>query len=270
MQAIPIQQVAGGEIMVNGRTVTEEAIDQEVQYHPAPSLEEARKEAARALSIRTMLITEAERQGITGEDRQTAETQEEAQIRMLLDQELDNPEPDDAACRQYFDSNRERFRSPSRYHVSHIFRPAPADNAEARVAARERCRRIIRVCQADSSRFTRLAFKHSKCPSAEAGGDMGVVGPGDTAHDFEKALDRLPEGEISTHPLETRYGFHVVWLHERQRGELLPYEAVKEKIATYLKESVWRRSVSQYLQILAGRSRIEGIDLGGADNPLVQ
>jgi len=71
-------------------------------------------------------------------------------------------------------------------------------------------------------------------------------------------------------PLETRYGFHVVWLHERRRGELLPYEAVREKIATYLKESVWRRSVSQYLQILAGRSRIEGIDLNGADNPLVQ
>lgn len=270
MQAIPIQQVAGGEIMVNGRTITEEAIDQEVQYHPASSLDEARKEAARALSIRTMLITEAERQGITGEDRQTTETQEEAQIRMLLDQELDNPEPDEAACRQYYDSNRERFRSPSRNHVSHIFRPAPADDADARVAARERCRRIIRVCQADPSRFTRLAFKHSKCSSAEAGGDMGTVGPGDTSHDFEKALDRLPEGEIAAYPQETRYGFHVIWLHERQRGEQLPFEAVHEKIATYLKESVWRRSVSQYLQILAGRSRIEGIDLGGADNPLVQ
>jgi len=270
MQAIPIQQVAGGEILVNGHTITEDAIDQEVQYHPASSLQEARKEAARALSIRTMLITEAARQGITGEDRQTAESQEEAQIRQLLDQELDNPEPDEAACRQYFESNRERFRTPSEYRVSHIFRPAPADDADARVAALERCRRIIRVCLADPSRFTRIAFQHSRCPSAESGGDMGVIGPGDTSHDFEKALDRLPEGDISPHPLETRYGFHVVWLHERRRGELLPYEAVREKIATYLKESVWRRSVSQYLQILAGRSRIEGIDLNGADNPLVQ
>ena len=270
MQGIPIQQFAGGEIRVNGRTVTEEAIDQEIQYHPAASLGEARKEAARALSIRTMLITEAERQGITGENRQTAETQEEAQIRLLLEQELDNPEPDEAACRQYYDSNRERFRSPSRYHVSHIFRPAPTDDAEARVAARERCRRIIRVCQSDPGRFTRLSLKHSRCPSAESGGDMGVIGPGDTSHDFEKALERLPEGQLSTHPLETRYGFHVVWLHERHRGEQLPYEAVREKIATYLKESVWRRSVSQYLQILAGRSRIEGIDLNGTDNPLVQ
>ena len=270
MQAIPIQQVAGGEILVNGRTITEDAIDQEVQYHPASTLQQARSAAARALAIRTLLLTEAERQGIDASDRQTAETEEEALIRRLLQRELDNPEPDEEACQKYFDSNRERFRAPSRYRVSHVFRPAPTDDADARVAARERCRRIIRVCQADPARFQRLALKHSRCPSAEAGGDLGVVGPGETSHDFEKALDRLPEGELTAHPLETRYGFHVVWLHERQRGELLPYDAVREKIATYLRESVWRRSVSQYLQILAGRSRIEGIDLAGAENPLVQ
>jgi len=132
MQAIPIQQVAGGEILVNGHTITEDAIDQEVQYHPASSLQEARKEAARALSIRTMLITEAARQGITGEDRQTAESQEEAQIRQLLDQELDNPEPDEAACRQYFESNRERFRTPAN---------TASPTSSARPGRRRRCPR---------------------------------------------------------------------------------------------------------------------------------
>ena len=270
MQAIPIQQVAGGEILVNGRTITEEAINEELQYHPAPSVEEARREAAKALSIRALLLSEAERLGISGEDRQTAESEEEAKIRRLLAQELDNPEPDESACREYFESNRERFRTPSQYHVSHVFRPAPTDDADARIAARERCRRIIRVSLREPERFARLALKHSKCPSAEFGGDMGVVSAGDTSLDFERALQRLPAGEISPYPVETRYGFHAIWLHERQEGELLPYEAVRQKIADYLRESVWRRSVSQYLQILAGRSRIQGIDLAGADNPLVQ
>lgn len=270
MQAIPIQQVAGGEIMVNGRTITEDAINQEMQYHPAATVNEARNQAARALAIRALLLTEAERRGIDASDRQTAESEEEALVRRLLERELDNPEPDEKACQKYFESNRERFRTPSQYHVSQVFRPAPTDDADARVAARERCRRIIRVCQQDPARFQRLALRHSRCPSAEFGGDMGVVRSGETSLDFDRALERLPEGEISSHPLETRYGFHVVWLHERQRGDLLPYEAVRQNIANYLRESVWRRSVSQYVQILAGRSRIHGIDLSGAENPLVQ
>jgi len=270
MQTIPIQQVAGGEILVNGRIITAEAINQELQYHPAPTVDRARYDAARALAVRTLLLSEADRLGISGADRQTAESEDEAKIRKLLDQTLDNPAPDEAACRQYFESNRTRFRTPGRYRVSHIFRPAPADDADARVAARERCRRIIRVTRHDPARFERLALAHSRCPSAESGGDLGVVGPGDTAREFEQALDLLPVGEVSAHPLETRYGFHVVWLRERQSGEPLPYERVRQKIADYLQEAVWRRSVSQYLRILAGRSRIQGIDLDAVSDPLVQ
>ena len=55
-------------IRVNDREIPDRAIDAEVQYHPAASLAEARKEAALALVIRELLLQEAERLGVKGTD----------------------------------------------------------------------------------------------------------------------------------------------------------------------------------------------------------
>lgn len=50
----------------------------------------------------------------------------------------------------------------------------------------------------------------------------------------------------------------------------LPYEAVQDWIADYLKNQSWQRAVSQYIQILAGDAKISGFRLKAADTPLVQ
>jgi peptidyl-prolyl cis-trans isomerase C len=70
--------------------------------------------------------------------------------------------------------------------------------------------------------------------------------------------------------VKTRFGYHVLRLDRRIGGAQLPFEAVRERIAAYLREHVWRRAVSQYLQLLVGQAEIEGIELNGASSPLVQ
>lgn len=258
-------------IRINDRSITDDDINREMQHHPADSAEEARRQAAVALSVRELLLAEADRLGIDGaRAAEEGTTIEEARIRELLDREVECPEPDEDACRNFFDKNRDRFRTPPAYDVSHILRPAATDDAAGRSRARARCKRILRVVQADPERFARLARRHSRCPSAEAGGHLGVIGPGQTSPDFERALERAPVGEPSRHPLETRYGFHVVWLHARDPGRPLTFDEAHGRIASYLRESVWRRAVSQYVRVLAGRNEIHGVDLGATDNPLVQ
>ncbi len=259
-----------GPIRINNHMVTEEDIAREMQYHPAENLREARHQAALALSIRALLVSEAERLGITGKVADNMPAGEDDRIRTLLERELNIPEPDETACRNYFSKNRSRFHGPSRYQVSHIFRPAPADDADARAAARNRCRRLIRVLRAEPQRFGRLARRHSRCPSAEMDGLLGEVMPGQTCSEFERALEHLPAGEVSAYPIETRYGFHVIWLHQKKSGEHLLFETVRPVIEEYLRESVWRRAVSQYLRILAGRAEIHGIELDVSKSPLVQ
>jgi peptidyl-prolyl cis-trans isomerase C len=270
-QAIPIvQHTSPAEIRVNGRVISEAEINRELQYHPADSLQTARQQAATALAVRALLLSEAERLGVGAARGADPEATDEARIAALLDQEVARPEPDEDACRRWFERNGAQLRGADRYRVSHIFRPAPPAAVRHRVAARNRCRRLIQILQADPARFSRLAREHSRCPSAAQDGLLGDVGPGQTCPEFERALGHLAVGTVSPYPLETRYGFHVVWLHEREQGAGLPFEQARPLVEDYLRESVWRRSVNQYLRILAARADVRGISLDAADSPLVQ
>ncbi|WP_295814917.1 tRNA (adenosine(37)-N6)-dimethylallyltransferase MiaA, partial [uncultured Nitratireductor sp.] len=57
------------------------------------------------------------------------------------------------------------------------------------------------------------------------------------ALDEVRALLALEPGALCAAPVETRYGFHIIRLERRHEGRELPYEAVAERIADYLRES---------------------------------
>ena len=63
---------------------------------------------------------------------------------------------------------------------------------------------------------------------------------------------------------------HVVYVDQRIEGLQLPYEAVAQDIRRELYQRVWQKSVAQYLQTLVGAADIQGIQLAGADSPLLQ
>src|SRR4029078_5531394 len=75
----------------------------------------------------------------------------------------------------------------------------------------------------------------------------------------------LAPGELCAEPVATRYGFHIVRLARKTEGRVVPYEAVAEHIADYLRESVQRRAKSQYVARLASGARIEGVELASAE-----
>jgi peptidyl-prolyl cis-trans isomerase C len=70
--------------------------------------------------------------------------------------------------------------------------------------------------------------------------------------------------------VNTRYGFHIVAVEKRSAGRQVPYEAVHTQIAERLAARVRAKALAQYVRILAGQAAIDGVELGGADSPLVQ
>ncbi len=250
-------------LAVNGVEIPLTAVEAEVQYHPAGSLDDARRQAAEALVVRELLLQEAARQGIAGE------TPEEI-VAALLEEALSTPEADETTCRRYYDNNRRRFRSPDLYEAQHILIAAAPDDDEARAAATRRALTLLAELGRNPEAFEPLAREHSDCPSKDMGGHLGQVTRGSTVPEFETYLCSLDEGELCPTPVESRYGIHIVRLLRREPGRDLPYEAVREKIAGYLRDHAWRMGVRQYLQVLAGQARIEGIELAAATSPLVQ
>ena len=58
--------------------------------------------------------------------------------------------------------------------------------------------------------FELLAKKHSQDTSAERGGDLGYFRRGQLEPAFERALDKLKNGQYSAFPVKTDLGWHIV------------------------------------------------------------
>lgn len=248
-------------IEINGVLISDREINVESAHHDG-GIVERQNRAAVALTVRNLLLQRAAELGMAPADESGADDLIDA----LLTREVRTPDPDDAACRRYYDANRELFRGADHADVRHILLAAAPDDAHARDRARELAEALIAELGDEPTRFPELARAHSACPSREQGGSLGRIGRGQTVPEFESRVLRLPIG-LCARPLETRYGYHVVRVEARETGRPLDYDEVRERIAGYLTDQGWRQAVRQYLQWLAGRSRIKGIDLSAEPRP---
>ncbi len=273
----PPSRAVGAGIMppvsVNGVAISRKDIAAETQNFPADNPGAAWHAATRALVVRHLLLEEAQRLGIFIEPQADAdgriETGEDAVLRALIEREVQMPVADEEALRRFYDNNRKRFVTPPLFEADHILIAARRQDGDAFAEARERVASLAGLLKREPERFAELARDCSDCPSREVGGSLGQISLGDTTPEFETALTGLAVGEISA-PVESRYGVHLIRLVRKIEGSLLPFEAVKEQIATYLEEHVRRQATAQYISLLVGRADIRGITLNGAATPLVQ
>jgi len=100
----------GMAIYVNEIEITDAEIGQEMQYHPAPSQEEAWHLAAQSLVIRQLLMQQAASNGLIQDvDTITPVETEEDTIDQLLQQDVIVPEADEATCRRFYDTHPDSF-----------------------------------------------------------------------------------------------------------------------------------------------------------------
>lgn len=256
-------------IRVNGVVLPQHMIASEAQHHPARTPRAAAASAARALIVRTLLLEEASRRNIAAVPEWVAEgkreTEDEARIRALLDASVPISEPTEQECRDHYETNPARFRSPDLFEASHILFAAPTDDREASATAEAKARAAIDEITLRPERFETIARARSDCSSAKSGGRLGQFGPGETVPEFEPVLATLAAGSIAGAPVRTRFGAHVVRLDARISGKALPFEYVQPRIAMFLAERQWRLDVARFIDGLVANAVIEGMDVAGRE-----
>ncbi len=255
------------DLVVNGETVPQAAIAAEAQNHEAPRGKPgiAWRKAANAVAVRTLLLQEARRRGLTPDPAEVGpgryETEEEALIRGLLDEAVDVARPSEDALRTEWERDPSRFRSPPLWEVSHILCACDPRDEALKHAALARAAALTERAQADPRAFGRLARENSDCGSKGSDGALGQLGPGDTVPEFEAALRRLGDGEITSEPVLSRHGWHVIRMDAVAEGEVLPYETVRPKIAEAMEKAAWAREARSFIDRLVASAEISGADL---------
>ncbi|MEQ3657784.1 MAG: peptidylprolyl isomerase [Glaciecola sp.] len=257
------------DIVVNGSVIHAAEIDTEIQYHPADTRRNAAVKAAETLILGELLIQKAIEKGLTdAHDRNLIEQQPDL-IDSLIESEAAFPQASEQECLNYFEANIEKFCSAPLIEASHILLAADPKDLEHRAETRELAENIIQQLKNKEATFGELAKAYSVCPSKDVGGSLGQLSNGQTVSEFERQVFAAQLGLMPT-PVETRYGYHVVFIARKVEGEQLPFDVVKDKIQTYLNEQVQRKSISQYLRVLVGDAHIEGFTFDIDASPLMQ
>ena len=231
------------------------------------AVEVSRWPTAEVAAVRELLRQRAIAIGILLPDSDDDEAISAA-IERLLANEVIVPSPTDAECRRYYESHLKKFQSGDLVYARHIlFQVTPSVSVPE---IRDRAERVLSELLVQPDRFAALASELSNCPSGQQGGNLGQIGRGETVPEFERTLFRLGASGILPELVKTRHGFHIVAVDQSIPGKTLPFDAVRDQIAERLEASVEERALKQYISILAGQAKVVGVDLAGAQTPLVQ
>ncbi|MDE3021764.1 MAG: peptidylprolyl isomerase [Pseudomonadota bacterium] len=264
-------------ISVNDIEITDEAVERELPHHASAPI--PLKAAVEALVMREVLV-QAARQKLAAEpgsqplqegvsmDGGAEARIEDALIDRLIELEVKTPVMTDEECETYYLKNIEQFRVGDLVEASHIlFQVTPAVPLEI---LRAKAQEILQQVLAQPDLFPELARTYSNCTSAEVGGSLGQLLKGQTVPEFERVIFSLESGQIAPRLVESRFGLHIVRVERRVQGHVLPLEVIRDRLSEYLTEQVRVHALRQYLKILVGQANIKGIELDGAQTPLVQ
>jgi peptidyl-prolyl cis-trans isomerase SurA len=114
--------------------------------------------------------------------------------------------------------------------------------------ARRKLQELKQRLDNKAAKFEDLAKLFSNDLSANKGGDLGWIYPGDTVPDFERAMNALKPGQISE-PVESPFGFHLIEVLERKTDEvsqerlrMVARQAIRERKTEEATEN-WLRQV---------------------------
>jgi len=143
---------------------------------------------------------------------------------------------------KYYHDNQKKFWEPGKVRARHILILFEKDGSE--ITRKEKNKEIKRILAEleDGKDFAEAAKEYSEDVSASMGGDVGFVVKGQMVPEFEKAVFRLKEGEISN-VVETEYGYHIIKAEKIQKGRTLPFKEVEAEIKNTL---VKRKQKSAY------------------------
>lgn len=160
----------------------------------------------------------------------------------VLDQiSADIPNLNQQDALEYYQKNISKFSRKRTWKVSQIL--ITINNQFVENCASEARRRIAQVYQqASIDNFAQLALKHSECPSAVEGGELGWCEQGKLFNELESVLQWLPKGVVSA-PIQTEVGYHLLLCHEEKPAQVATFEQALPSI----KELHCKRAKS-YLQ----------------------
>lgn len=154
--------------------------------------------------------------------------------------------------RDYYDANPDRFRRPEHRRIRHILITVNSDFAEnTETRARARAEDLADALRG-GARFADLAQRHSECPTAMKGGEVGTVAAATLYPEIAVLAFALPAGGWGG-PVRTELGWHLVACEAIEPAEVVPYDDAEAQVRAHLVKMRRRAEQTAWLKALVAR-----------------
>jgi len=166
-------------------------------------------------------------------------------------------EPAEEEILSFYEQGKESFKKKERVKVRHILVQVEDDSDQLiKEAACRKAEDILKKIQAGQD-FAKLAEEHSDClRSNKHGGELDFVERGFMPPEFDKIAFSI-EKEKTSEVVETKYGYHILQVLEKNPAGYLSLDRVRSFIKKYLEEKHVKRLRLEHVKKLRQQAEIE-------------
>lgn len=154
----------------------------------------------------------------------------------------------DSELKKYYDNNIYRLKTPEQYKASHILVKSEAD-AKKIISELKNSKNL-------KDDFAKLAKDKSIGPSGANGGELGWFTSEKMVPEFSTAAAELKKNSITTTPVKTNYGYHVIYLEDKKDAATLPFEKIKDKLEQEYLQTKFAKEVKEKAEALKKKAKI--------------
>jgi parvulin-like peptidyl-prolyl isomerase len=253
-------------VTVNGKPITQEEVDQELmqatqgRFNQVPPDRQAvfRQQVLQQLIGKELIYDDAKKKGILKSAEYQKEykkledrMKKELAIQVWQKKVLDGIKISDKELKNYYKKNIDEFKEKETVHARHIL-----------VKTEDEAKKIINELKglkgdALKAKFIELAKKYSTGPSGKNGGDLGYFAKGQMVPAFNDKVFSMKKGTITTKPVKTQFGYHIIYLEDKKPSMTRSFDEVKAYIEQRLKMEKFKDVMKKKMDALQKKATIK-------------
>ena len=242
------QNLVASEVVatVNNSDITQEEVNEfVVSSIPGANFSvltyEQQKGVINQMIDRRLFLEDAKKMNIASRPEFIEALQKEKENLMLdfwMKEKVEEIAISDRDAKIYYRDNSLKFNKPASVKVRHILLTTEAE-ARAIITKLKRSQNHLR------DNFILLAKEKSTGPSAINGGELDWFIKEQMVPEFSDAAFSLSKGSITTQPVKTQFGYHVIYLEDKKEQGSIPFEVVKSDIIKVLRSLKFKAKLAK-------------------------
>ena len=250
---------------VNGDEITSEEVNKVLMEGtqgrfdslPADKQNELRQRIIEGMIAQELVYDDAQKTGVL-ESKEYKQELESLVSRLKVQlaakiweqQQFESIKIDAKEVKDYYDTNADEFVDKEKIRARHILVKSKAE-AEAVIKS-------MKGLSGDKLRNEFIAQAKSKStgPSAAKGGDLGYFPRGQMVPSFNDAAFAMKEGTISSTPVQSQFGYHVIYIEDKKPAKKLGFDEVKNFIEQRLKMDKFKAYMEKKMATLREKAKI--------------